>query len=129
MKTHEFLAAVRERGNYADQAESEHVTRTVLGILAERLGGGEAKDVASQLPEGLQDVMACADAPGHGFGVEEFLRRVAAAVNTSTETAKWDASAVLTTLAEAITGGQLNQALTQLQPGYAVLFGKPELGP
>lgn len=35
--------------------------------------------------------------------------------------------AVLTTLGEAVTGGQLNHVLTQLTPGYAPLFGKPDL--
>jgi uncharacterized protein (DUF2267 family) len=127
MKAREFLAQVRERGSYADQAESEQVTRAVLGILAERLDGGTAKDVAAQLPEGLQDALLSADKPGQSYGVEEFLRHVAAKLNTSTETAKWDASAVLSTLAEAVTGGQLNKILTQLPSGYALLFGKPEL--
>jgi uncharacterized protein (DUF2267 family) len=127
VKAHEFLANVRERGEYADQAEAEQVSQAVLGILGGRLGGGEAKDIASQLPEGLQSALLDADPAGQAFGVEEFLLRVGAALDTSAETAKWDASAVLTTLAEAVTGGQLNQVLTQLQPGYAVLFGKPEL--
>jgi uncharacterized protein (DUF2267 family) len=58
------------------------------------------------------------------FGVEEFIRRVPGA---SGQTATWDASAVLSTLAETISGGQLNQVLTQLPSGYATLFGKPEL--
>jgi uncharacterized protein (DUF2267 family) len=61
------------------------------------------------------------------FGVDEFLARVARALSTSTETAKWDTSAVLATLAEAVAGGELNQILSRLQSGYAVLFGKPEL--
>lgn len=59
--------------------------------------------------------------------MEEFLRRLAAALDGSVESARWDASAVLCTVAEAVTGGQLNQILTQLQPSYAELFGKPEL--
>ena len=70
---------------------------------------------------------------GHGngpretYGEREFLRRVAIRLGATEETAIWDASAVLTTLAEAVTGGQLNQLLTQLPSGYAVLFGKPDL--
>lgn len=34
---------------------------------------------------------------------------------------------MLTTVADAVTGGQLNQVLTQLPASYAELFGKPEL--
>jgi uncharacterized protein (DUF2267 family) len=127
MKTHEFLANVRDRGNYADQAEAQRVTEAVLAILAQRLGAGEAKDVAAQLPADLQDPMTTGIGPAESFGVEEFLARVARALDASTETAKWDASAVLTTLAESLTGGEFNQVLTRIQSGYAVLFGRPDL--
>ncbi len=128
MNYHEFLARVRELGEYASQAEAEQVTRNVLSVLGRRLVGGEAKDLAAQLPAPLPDVLLAAAGPTDDFGVEEFLRRVAATVPESSEqTALWDASAVLTTLAEAISGGQLNQLLSQLQSGYAPLFGKPDL--
>lgn len=129
MKSHEFLATVRERGEYADQTESDRVTRAVLGVLAERLGAPEAADVAAQLPDGVREAMLKADTPGGlSVGLEEFLERVAATLGTSSsETAKWDASAVLTTLADAISGGEVNQLLSRLPSGYALLFGKPEL--
>ncbi|MDN4517239.1 MULTISPECIES: DUF2267 domain-containing protein [Mycobacteriaceae] len=127
MKEHEFLAKVKERGEYADQNEARAVTASVLGVLGERLAGNEPRDLAAQLPAGIgKMVTANGDAP-ESFGVEEFLRRIADAVGGSTETVTWDASAVLCTVAEAVTGGQLNQILSQLQPGYASLFGKPEL--
>jgi hypothetical protein len=42
-------------------------------------------------------------------------------------TAEGDASAVLSTLAEAVTGGQLGQLICQLPSGYAPLFGQPGL--
>ena len=128
MKAHEFLAKVRERGEYTDQTEAQRVTAAVLGALGERLAGGEPADVASQLPVGIGELIASGQ-PGarESFGVEEFLRRVATALDASTETANWDASAVLCTVAEAVSGGQLNQILTQLQPSYAELFGKPDL--
>jgi hypothetical protein len=34
---------------------------------------------------------------------------------------------VLSTVAAAVSGGELNQVLSQLPSGYAVLFGKPAL--
>lgn len=126
MKAHEFLARVRDQGAYPSQAEAERVTRIVLKLLAQRLDPGEVKDLAAQLPEPLQDVLA-ADGRQERFGVEEFLRRVAAELGVGVETARWDASAVLTTVADAVSGGELNQVLTQLPAGYAVLFGKPDL--
>jgi uncharacterized protein (DUF2267 family) len=122
----EFIAKVRDRGDYADRGEAEHAARTVLWLLGQRLAGGEAKDLAAQLPGQLQETLLGAPSGG-SFGVEEFLRRLADELPATEEAARWDASAVLATVAEAITGGQLNQLLTQLQSGYAELFGKPEL--
>lgn len=127
MKDYEFLAKVRERGEYADQAEARDVTRVVLGVLGERLAGNEPRDLAAQLPAGIGEMVAVGVDSQASFGVDEFLRRIAEALNGTPETAKWDASAVLCTVADAVTGGQLNQLITQLQPGYAMLFGKPEL--
>lgn len=127
MRYDEFLAKVREHGEYADQSEAQRTTRIVLGLLAQRLIDGERKDLAAQLPGELQDVVLTAG-PQEVFGVEEFLRRLARDLSATEETARWDASAVLTTLAEAISGGELNQILTQLPAGYAPLFGKPDLG-
>lgn len=127
MKAHEFYALVRERGAYADSQEAQRVTTAVLGLLGRRLAGGESKDLAAQLPLELQGPLLEAEGPAQGIGVQAFLAQAAQELGTSAETARWDVSAVLTTVAEAVTGGQLNQVLTQLQPGYAELFGKPDL--
>lgn len=127
MRHDEFLAVVRERGEYADNDEAQRVTEIVLALLGERLAGGEAKDLASQLPGELQPVLLRASGGGEGYGVEEFLRRAAERLDATPETALWDASAVLSTVADAVSGGELNNVLTQLQAGYAELFGRPEL--
>lgn len=128
MKYDEFLAKVRDRGEYADNQEADQVSGIVLARLGERLATGEAKDVAAQLPVELQPPLLQTEAtPPARSGIHEFLCRLAGDLNATEETARWDASAVLTTLAEAITGGQLNQILSQLPAEFAVLFGKPEL--
>lgn len=122
----EFVAKVRDRGEYTNRAEAEQAIRAVLGLLGQRLARSEAKDLAAQMPGELQDVLLAAE-PGGAFGVQGFLRRLAEQLPATEETARWDASAVLTTVAEAVTGGQLNQLLSVLQSGYAELFGKPDL--
>ncbi|MGW0075990.1 DUF2267 domain-containing protein [Streptomyces cellulosae] len=71
MQHHEFLARVRELGEYMSQDEAAAVTEAVLTVLAQRINPGEADDLVS--------------------------------------------------------GGELNQILSQLPSGYAVLFGKPDL--
>jgi uncharacterized protein (DUF2267 family) len=126
MRYDEFLARVRERGEYADQQEAERVVRAVLGVLAGRLNRGEVKDLAAQLPRQAA-VALVTDGPPDAFGVQEFLRRVAVATGASEQTAEWDASAVLSAVADAISGGELNDVLTQLPSGYAMPFGRPTL--
>ncbi|WP_153396281.1 DUF2267 domain-containing protein [Ornithinicoccus halotolerans] len=127
MRHDEFLATVRERGQYADRVEVERVTGAVLGLLGARLTPGEAEDLAAQLPEGTEDAVLAGPGSQGGLGVEEFVATLAQRLESTRETARWDASAVLSTVADSVTGGQLNQVLGQLQIGYAELFGKPDL--
>ncbi|MDG9703499.1 DUF2267 domain-containing protein [Streptomyces sp. DH37] len=128
MRYDEFLARVRELGEYADQKEAEAVATAVLEVLASRITPKETEDLAAQMPGALGDVLRESRAEkAETFGVEEFCRRVAERTGARPRTAEWDASAVLSTLARAVSGGELNQILSQLPSGYAVLFGKPEL--
>ncbi|WP_437098957.1 DUF2267 domain-containing protein [Streptomyces flavidovirens] len=53
MRHDEFLARVRERGEYAKQEEAAQVTRAVLDVLAHRITPGEVKDLAAPLPAGF----------------------------------------------------------------------------
>lgn len=124
----EFLNEVRELGEYGDREEAEQVSQAVLGVLAPRLPANGAEHLVAQLPDQLGDAVRQGELlEAESFGVEEFLIRVAAATGARPKTAEWDASAVLTTVADRVTGGQLNHVLSQLPSGYAVLFGKPEL--
>lgn len=128
MQHHEFLARVRELGDYAGQDEAAEVTDAVLSVLAQRISPGEVDDLASQLPAPLGQTLAQAkQAQAESFGIEEFYRRVAERTGARPRTAQWDAGAVLTTLAGALSGGELNQIISQLPSAYAVLFGKADL--
>ncbi|MFD8545340.1 DUF2267 domain-containing protein [Streptomyces sp. NPDC059649] len=127
MKSDEFLAKVRERGEYGSREEAERVTGAVLQVLAGRITPGEAADLASQLPAPLDEALRT-DGRTESYGRQEFLRRVAERAGARTRTAEWDACAVLSTVADAVSGGELNQVLSQLPSGYAVFFGKPGLG-
>jgi uncharacterized protein (DUF2267 family) len=127
MKYDEFLARVRERGDYSSPDEAAKVTRDVLDVLAQRISPGEVKDLASQLPGPLGRHLAdAAPQQAESFGIQEFSRRVAQRTGRP-ETAERDATAVLSTVADAVTGGELNQIISQLPSGYAALFGKADL--
>ncbi|MER7867458.1 DUF2267 domain-containing protein [Streptomyces cellulosae] len=128
MKYDEFLARVRERGEYKDNDEAAHVANAVLEVLAQRISPGEVRDLASQLPGPLGQVLVnAAPQQARSFGIEEFLRRVAERTGARPRTAEWDAGAVLSTLGDAVTGGELNQIISQLPSSYAALFGKADL--
>jgi uncharacterized protein (DUF2267 family) len=121
------VARVEERGEYSGRAEAEEALRNVLEALGRRLTGAESRHVASQLPAELKPFLEQAPAPAEKLGPEQFIDHLSSVTGENRESAKWDASAVLTTLAEAVTGGQLNQILSELPSGFAVYFGKPEL--
>jgi uncharacterized protein (DUF2267 family) len=127
LKYDDFVAKVRERGEYADREEAERVTQLVLGVLAERLDPNEADDLAAQLPPRVARALTAGPRRPATFGVHEFLGRVAAGTGATERTAEWDSSAVLSAVAEAVSGGELNDVLTQLPSGYAALFGRPGL--
>jgi uncharacterized protein (DUF2267 family) len=128
MRHDEFVAQVRERGEYNDRKEAEEITTSVLAVLSQRITPGEAADLAAQLPEPLRAPLAGdGERQAESFGVEEFLRRVAERVGARPRTAEWDAGAVLCTLADAVSGGELNQILSRLPSGYAALFGRADL--
>ena len=100
----------------------------MLEVPAQRISPGKVKDLASRLPGPLGHVLHQATPQkAQSFGIEEFYRRVAERTHARPRTAQWDAGAVLTTVADAVTGGELNQILSQLPSGYAVLLGKADL--
>ena len=128
MKRDEFLARVRERGEYTSQDEAHQITEQVLDVLSERISPGEVKDLASQLPTPFGQALTVVEREqAENFGIEEFYRRVAERTGARPRTAQWDASAVLSTVADAVSGGELNQVISQLPSSYAVLFGKADL--
>ncbi|GAB2878523.1 DUF2267 domain-containing protein [Streptomyces deserti] len=128
MRYDEFLAQVRDRGEYADQDEAAKVAEAVLEVLAGRITSAETKDLAAQLPAPLDaKLTAAASEQPESYGVEEFCRRVAERTGARERTAQWDASAVLSTVAETVSPGELNQLISQLPTGYAALFGKNDL--
>lgn len=137
MKHPEFVAEVCERGGYADTDEARKVTFTVLPLLGQRLNPDAAADLAAQLPVGIAEavvaqgigVVPTAPRP-RAFGdidVDEFLRRIAMELSTTTDTACWAAHAVLATVREAIPPHALDHVLSRLPPAYTALFAQYEL--
>jgi uncharacterized protein (DUF2267 family) len=108
-----------------DWEEAERATRAVLQTVGERIAGGEARDLAAQLPPGIAPwIGKVGDA--EGFGVDEFLRRVAEREGVDVETAERHARAVFTALGRAVTRDEIADLKAQLSEDYEPLVAAAE---
>ncbi len=127
MQYQEFLQRVEEHIGATQPATetkstAERAITATLETLSERLTGGEAKDVAAQLPQELQAPLQHSAEPAEDLSLEEFYERVAEREGVDTETARNDAAAVMRVLAMALTPGQLDDVMAQLPAHFNVLF-------
>lgn len=129
MQNHEFLSEVQKGIGAADSDEAATATRAVLQTLADHLAGNAPAKLAAQLPEEIgafiTDYKNDPAAEGEGFGVEEFVKRVAErGADSDLETAKKHATAVFAVLREAISAGEFDKMRGTLPAEYDVLFGE-----
>jgi uncharacterized protein (DUF2267 family) len=118
----EFLSKVQDRIGPVGPDEARRTVTATLSTLSERINGGEAKDLAAQLPEELKEPIQRSGEEAERFSFEEFLRRVGEREGVNTDAARDHASAVITVLREAVTGGQLDDIRAQLPQEFASLF-------
>ncbi|MFI9251001.1 DUF2267 domain-containing protein [Streptomyces sp. NPDC053069] len=128
MRLEEFLAQVRDRGEYRSREEAEQVCEAVLWVLATRISPEEADELAARLPAPLDEALHLDRGRPESFDCDEFLRRVSVQTGARPRTAEWDADAVLSTVADAVPDLQLDHLLSQLPARYAEYFGRPEPG-
>ncbi|MCW2620253.1 MAG: uncharacterized protein JWR28_3402 [Modestobacter sp.] len=123
MKYAEFIESVSQRTGLPREA-AEKVTHATFRILADRLSGGEAEDLRSQLTSELKgDLDVPKEKPAESFGAAEFTRRVAQRAEIDEPAAQIGAAAVLATLGDAVTPGEFDDVLSQLGREYAALMG------
>lgn len=118
MNQPEFIDAVADRANTtADRAEV--LARATLETLADRISGGEAEDLAAELPEPLQgSLRRPPDKQAERFGLEQFVRRTADRAGVDTTQAKEGVRAVLTTVREAVSGSEFRDFMSELPKEY-----------
>jgi uncharacterized protein (DUF2267 family) len=126
----QFLVTVQQKAGISRE-KAEQAARATLETLAERLSGGEARDLAERLPPELAPYVRLGDAQGfavekilrrvaerEGVDVvlpaEEFFQRVADRVRIRPADAPRATEAVLETLAERIAGGEVADLIAQL---------------
>lgn len=108
-----FEQLVSERaGVPPDRAAT--LTEATLETLSERITGGEARDLAAQLPKPAQDWLTGSPEPAERFDLTEFIRRVAERAEVPPDEAREATRAVLRTLREAVTAGEFDDVMSQL---------------
>jgi uncharacterized protein (DUF2267 family) len=114
-----FLAAVE--GDAGTSRElAERAVRATLQTLAERLSGGEAEDLAEQLPQELRPFFRDGN-KAEPFDLAEFVRRVAEREGVPPETAQEHARAVFAALGMALTPEELHDMASQLPKDFDAL--------
>jgi uncharacterized protein (DUF2267 family) len=113
MKHAQFIEKVAERANVS-LGQAESLTQATLQTLAERISGGEARDLAAQLPKQLQPFLIKDREEAEAFGLDEFVRRVALRAGVDRELAGTGARAVMQTLHGAVSRGEFEDVMAQL---------------
>jgi uncharacterized protein (DUF2267 family) len=123
VKYDEFIAQVQRRADLNTKDEAERAIRATLETLAGRLAGGEAKDLAAQLPPEiaiyLQQPLVGA---GEDFSLDEFFRLVSEREGIELAEASFHARVVLGLLTEAVTMGEIEDVRAQLPAEFRQLF-------
>ncbi len=122
MKQDEFMTKVGQRADVSLKT-AEALTTATLQTVAERISGGEAEDLAAQLPAELKPHLASTDENAQGFDAEEFVRRVAERAGMDPERARAGVRAVFTTVREAVTSGEVDDITAQLPKDFGELVG------
>ena len=104
-----------------DQAES--LAHATLRTLADRITGGEADDLAAQLPQPLKEDLHKDRDEAERFDVDEFVRRVSERAHVDQSTARTGAMATMMTIREAVTPGEFDDITAQLPQEYRELVG------
>ncbi|MFF9393251.1 DUF2267 domain-containing protein [Streptomyces griseoluteus] len=116
-----FLTKEAERAGVSPDV-AETLTRATFEVLADRISGGEAQDLAEPLPEPLKGWLRTDEEIAKGYGANSFVRRVADRAEVPRELAEAGIPAVLATLREAVGDQEFRDATAQLPREYDILL-------
>lgn len=115
-----FVDLVARRAG-VDSERAVELSRAALETLNDRLPGGEALDLAGQLPLPLQGLLRPPDEAAEEFDAAEFIRRVGARAGVADPAALDAARALFFALREAVTGAEFDELMGRLPADYRAL--------
>jgi uncharacterized protein (DUF2267 family) len=118
---HPDLINIVEREARLSEKDAERAVRATLHTLGERLSGGEARDLAEQLPEWAAAEVIDGE-PAQPFDLNEFLHRIAEREGVDEDEARKHAHAVFTALGFVVEPAELRDVSAQLGKDYAPLM-------
>jgi uncharacterized protein (DUF2267 family) len=117
----EFIDRVVDNlGVSRDQAAV--LSRAVLATLAERISGGEASDLAEQLPAQLATPLLPAQEAAEAFGFEEFARRTAERAGVERPEAVTAVAVVMAAVRDAVDPDEFDDVISQLPDDFKHLI-------
>lgn len=124
MQHDEFIGQVQHKAHLASRGDAERATMAVLQTLAERLAGGAAENLASELPPHLANYVLLGDETQEAerMSLDEFFHRVAEREGVDLPKSVHHVRAVLEVLGEAISEGQMRKIRMQLPDEWDPLF-------
>lgn len=127
MQYQEFVNRVNEQIQTGAPGDAELAIQATLSTLGERISGGEAENLAAQLPAELQTQLESGNytEEAEAFSLDEFYLRVAEREGSSSADVSVEhARAVMEQLTRAVSGGELADVQRQLPEEYEPLFNK-----
>jgi uncharacterized protein (DUF2267 family) len=122
------LLTTVERLTGLARPEAERATEATLRTLAERITGGEARDIAAFLPREMRGWMTSTLEPAEPFDRREFVRRVADREGVEPEAAEEHVRAVFQMLGFAVAPGELRDMASQLPKDFEDLLEAAGVG-
>ncbi|MER5337741.1 DUF2267 domain-containing protein [Micromonospora sp. NPDC002717] len=113
MDNSEFIDSVAKRLRTSPE-QATAITRATLTTLAERIDGGEARDLSARLPDELRAYAFAPRDKAQRFGVDAFVQQVSGRADVDGTTAKAGMRAVFDTLRGAIPPGDYDDVITHL---------------
>jgi uncharacterized protein (DUF2267 family) len=117
MEERAFAAAVAEQAGLAKE-EAADLIRATLEELGSQLSGGEVRELALDLPEGLARHLPQHDGGAHPVPLTDFVRQLSQRTGLTEAEVTRGVRAILSTLGQTLDSTHVRHALSQLPAEY-----------